>query len=137
MKYISAIRYHSYDLYIAEIKIPDNLDAYSLATAGGIIELKNGTAVSETSSADSGQGSDQGAPVTAPAAQPMGAGSLPEAVTAHPPTPIRPETTARENMFLLKRRFTSCTAETDRWPRCFPALMSRCRLFPFATERGL
>lgn len=59
-EYISAIRYHSYDLYIAEIKIPDNLDAYSLATAGGIIELKNGTAVSETSSADSGQGSDQG-----------------------------------------------------------------------------
>ena len=52
--------YHSYDLYIAEIKIPDNLDAYSLATAGGIIELKNGTAVSETSSADSAQGSDQG-----------------------------------------------------------------------------
>lgn len=59
-EYISAIRYHSYDLYIAEIKIPDNLDAYSLATAGGIIELKNGTAVSETSSADSAQGSDQG-----------------------------------------------------------------------------
>lgn len=59
-EYISAIRYHSYDLYIAEIKIPDNLDAYSLATAGGIIELKNGTAVSETSSTDSAQGSDQG-----------------------------------------------------------------------------
>ena len=59
-EYISAIRYHSYDLYIAEIKIPDNLDAYSLATAGGIIELKNSTAVSETSSTDSAQGSDQG-----------------------------------------------------------------------------
>ncbi len=38
-EYKSAIQYHSYDLYIGEIKIPDNLDAYSVATAGGLITL--------------------------------------------------------------------------------------------------
>lgn len=38
-EYTAAIQYHSYDLYIGEIKIPDNLDAYSLATAGGLLTI--------------------------------------------------------------------------------------------------
>ena len=57
-EYTSAIKYYSYDLYIAEIKIPDNLDAYSLATAGGTVELKNeSSAVSQPSGGQS-DGSD-------------------------------------------------------------------------------
>lgn len=58
-EYISAIKYRSYDLYIAEIKIPDNLDAYSLATAGGIIEIKNGSSVSEASAPNGTQDGGQ------------------------------------------------------------------------------
>ena len=38
-EYTAAIQYHSYDRYVGEIKIPDNLDAYSLATAGGLLTI--------------------------------------------------------------------------------------------------
>lgn len=49
--YQNAIKYDSYDLYIAEIKIPANMNPYSLLTAGGLKKVSHSNTTNENGEA--------------------------------------------------------------------------------------